>query len=269
MAWISDYVQVGDVLLHYTRTGGDKPTVVLAHGITDSGLCWSAVARGLEETYDVVMVDARGHGRSSAPASGYTYSAHADDLAGFIAALGLDEPAVIGHSMGAGTALIAASRHPQRIRCILLEDPALRPPELLSAKEIAARTRQYDEHIAGYRQHTREELLAGVRRAHPNWSEEELEPWVEAKIQVRPQVTELISGPGLDWQTALPAVQCPVLLITADPELGAITTPEVAAQAADLWLCGQLVRIPGAGHCIHRDQLAAYMSAVNVFLRCV
>lgn len=269
MSWISAYVQVGDVRLHYTRTGGDKPVVVLAHGITDNGLCWSAVARQLESAYDVIMVDARGHGLSDAPETGYTYQDHAQDLADFIGAMGLDKPAVLGHSMGAGTALIAASRYPQLMHCVLLEDPALRPAELLSAEEVAARARQYDEHIASYRQHTREELLAGVRRAHPNWSEEELIPWLEAKMQVKPQVTELVAGPGLDWQTALPAVQCPVLLITADPELGAITTPEIAVEAADLWACGQLVRIPGAGHCIHRDQLATYMAAVNAFLHCV
>ena len=67
----------------------------------------------------------------------------------------------------------------------------------------------------------------------------------------------------------LPAVRCPILLITADPELGGIVTPEIAAQAAELWQCGQVVHIPGAGHSIRRDEFEPYMAAVSTFLRCI
>jgi len=48
------------------------------------------------------ITDARGHGLSNAPENGYSSSDHAADLAGFIDALGLERPAVGGHSMGAG-----------------------------------------------------------------------------------------------------------------------------------------------------------------------
>ena len=58
---------VNGLKLHYTRTGGAKPPVVLAHGFSDDGLCWTPVAEALAADYDVVMVDARGHGRSAAP----------------------------------------------------------------------------------------------------------------------------------------------------------------------------------------------------------
>ena len=53
------------IRLHYYRTGdGTKPAVVLCHGFSDSGLCWTPVARQLEADYDVIMLDARGHGLS-------------------------------------------------------------------------------------------------------------------------------------------------------------------------------------------------------------
>ena len=59
--------QQGDVLtngirMHYYRTGGDKPAMVLVHGFSDSGLCWTPVAKALAADYDVIMIDARGHG---------------------------------------------------------------------------------------------------------------------------------------------------------------------------------------------------------------
>lgn len=52
--WQSRTVEVNGLTLHYTRTGGDKPTVVLAHGFSDDGLCWTPVAKQLEADYDLV-----------------------------------------------------------------------------------------------------------------------------------------------------------------------------------------------------------------------
>ena len=69
--WQSGDIEVNKLKLHYTRTGGDKPPVVLAHGFSDDGLCWTPVAKLLEADYDVIMVDARGHGRSDVPKRGY------------------------------------------------------------------------------------------------------------------------------------------------------------------------------------------------------
>jgi N-formylmaleamate deformylase len=121
-SWQAEFVAADGPRLHYTRTGGDKPPLVLAHGITDDGLCWSRVAAELAPDYDVVMVDARGHGRSDAPESGYDPGQQADDLAGVIAALGLQTPDMLGHSMGAATTLVLAGTHPDVPGAVLLED---------------------------------------------------------------------------------------------------------------------------------------------------
>src|SRR5947209_3881186 len=124
--WFSGQVTTNGLRMHYTRTGGDKPPLVLAHGATDSGLCWSRVARALEAEYDVILPDARGHGLSDAPADGYSSSDHAADLAGLLVALGLERPAVGGHSMGAGAVLRLIAEYPDLVRCAILEDPGFR-----------------------------------------------------------------------------------------------------------------------------------------------
>ncbi|WP_429049902.1 alpha/beta fold hydrolase [Chitinophaga sp. W3I9] len=56
----------------------------MLHGLMTSGLCWSSLAQTLEKDYDVILPDARGHGRSSAPDYGYQYEDHANDIAGLI-----------------------------------------------------------------------------------------------------------------------------------------------------------------------------------------
>ena len=103
--WQSGFVEANGIRVHYNRTGGDLPKLVLAHGVTDDGLCWTPLARKLESEFDIIMVDARAHGESEAPADGYEPVTLAADLAAVITELGLDRPAVLGHSMGAITAL--------------------------------------------------------------------------------------------------------------------------------------------------------------------
>ena len=79
--WSAGYVEANEIRLHYTRTGGFVPSVVLAHGVTDDGLCWAPLAQALAPEYDLVTVDARGHGRSDAPEGGYGPAEQAADLA--------------------------------------------------------------------------------------------------------------------------------------------------------------------------------------------
>ena len=180
--WQSGAIAVNGLKLHYTRTGGAKPPVVLAHGFSDDGLCWTPVAEALEADYDVVMVDARGHGRSAAPEQGYGSADHATDLAGVIRALDLKRPAVLGHSMGAASTLALAGLYPDLPRAILLEDPPpwWTPAAVQEGPEPSAALRLA---IIERKRKTREELIAHARSGSPTWPEAELGPWADAKLR--------------------------------------------------------------------------------------
>src|SRR3546814_18746705 len=80
--WTTGICQTNGVKIHYARTGGAKPPLVLLHGLTGNGACWTPLARAFEHEYDVLMPDARGHGNSSAPLHGYRYEDHASDVIG-------------------------------------------------------------------------------------------------------------------------------------------------------------------------------------------
>ena len=94
-----------------------------------NGACWTFLARALEEDYDVIMPDARGHGNSSAPCEGYCYDNLADDVLSLIEALGLAAPVLIGHSMGGMTAAVVASQNPKRLKGLVLADPTFLTPQ--------------------------------------------------------------------------------------------------------------------------------------------
>lgn len=266
--WSSGDVQANGIRLHYHRTGGAKPPIVMAHGITDNGLCWTLLARALENDYDLIMVDARGHGQSDAPAAGYMNADHAADYAGLIQELGLRRPALIGHSMGAATIAYLASQHPDLVHCILLEDPPWTAREKASSpQEQHARAEAWRQDLIARKQLARAEILKQVRQQNPTWSEDELEPWLESKLQVSPNVLDYVGAPSIHWTEYVPAIRCPVLLLTGDTERGGIVSVEVAKEVVALSPNVQVAHIPGAGHSIRREQFQPYMAAVRRFLQ--
>ncbi len=267
--WQSGSIDVGGVRLHYMRTGGGglgaKPPVVLAHGFSDAGLCWTPVAEALEADYDLIMVDARGHGRSDAPETGYTLAQMAGDLRGVIAGLGLHRPAVMGHSMGGGTTLALAGLYPDVPGAIILEDAgALSPADFPHRRQAAENPAQ--SMFARLQNKTRDELIAEMRTQHPDWSEAELGPWADAKLRLHPRVATFDPTAGITWQELLPRITCPALLITADLDRGAIVRPEHAAEMQRQLPQLQIMHIPGAGHNIRREQFDRFLEAVRSFL---
>ncbi|NOK60527.1 MAG: alpha/beta fold hydrolase [Chloroflexi bacterium AL-W] len=265
--WNSAYVDVSGLQLHYHRTGGTKPPLVLAHGITDNGLCWSRVARILAQSYDVVMYDARGHGLSAAPETGYNIVDHANDLVGLVAALELEQPRLLGHSMGAATVAMVAANHPYLAHSIVLEDPPL--PQNDDLDQVIATHRmnmQERRHLAAQQQsYTREELMAIGRSESSLWAEEEFAIWAEAKHQVSLNIFNDTYLSRVPWQETFRKIECPILLITADIAAGAFVTSEQVAELHTIWQQGEVTHISGAGHNIRRDQFEQYIAAINTF----
>ena len=138
--------------LHYWRTHGGnrpdgtpKPQLLLSHGFGDNGLSWWYLFADLTDQFELISVEARGHGLSDPPTAATPSDAQCDDIAGAIAALGLVKPIVMGHSMGAASAMWFAARYPDLPRAVVLEDPGMRlasaaapPAAVPSAEETAA-----------------------------------------------------------------------------------------------------------------------------------
>jgi len=262
----SDFINSADVKLHYYRTGGEKPALVLAHGITDDGLCWLPVAEALFDSFDVIMVDLRGHGLSEAPESGYTMENLARELAGLILGLGIQKPFVLGHSMGAATTLILAALYPDLPRAILLEDPPViwRRDE----QEKSANFRNsLGEWIDANKRKTHGDLLAECSKS--GWPENEIEPWINSKHRYSPRIRAFLDTrehDGVDLQALLRQITCPALFIGGDQARGAICGEPDITELKTIIPRLQSVPIAGAGHNIRRDQFATYMKAVKEFL---
>ncbi len=186
--WTTETCEVNGIDIHYLRTGGEKPSVVLLHGLMLNGTCWAPLARALEEDYDVIMPDARGHGNSSAPERGYCYDNLAADVMGLIETLRLTTPVLLGHSMGGMTAAVVASQNPQHLRGLILVDPTFLTPQ--RQREV------HESDVATQHLHTlnrsKEEILGESRIRHSRRSSELIEFFVQARFQTSIHAFEIL-----------------------------------------------------------------------------
>jgi pimeloyl-ACP methyl ester carboxylesterase len=105
------------------RSVGDGPIdLVLHHGLASSQQIWDLMIPRLVGRCRVVTFDARGHGRSAKPSSGYGFATTTADLVAVVRAARLRRPIVAGHSWGAMVALEAVVRHPRTFAGAYLVD---------------------------------------------------------------------------------------------------------------------------------------------------
>ena len=268
--WLEGSVRANGARIHYYRTGGDGPPLVALHGFTDNGLCWAPVVRALAGDYDVTMPDLRGHGLSERVEPGQSVDPAAD-LTGLIDQMGFERPGLLGHSLGAAIAALTAARWPDRVGLLVLEDPPWRnTPSPTGEQAHLGEHRQYlddwQRSLSELQAQPRDVVVAAGRGQHPGWDDVEVQAWADAKLQLDLDVfqTGLLDMPP--WQELVSDIACHTLLITGDPERGAIVTPEVSQDVARRMPQAEIVRIPGAGHSIRRDQVDATMQAITSFL---
>jgi pimeloyl-ACP methyl ester carboxylesterase len=170
--------------------------------------------------------------------------------------------------MGAATVATTAANYPELVYCALLVDPPWQADVAAQiAEERATMAKQWQADIISMQSQAREEIIALCRTQNPSWAEVECGPWADAKLQLRLDVFQGLAQPHAPWQDIVSKIECPLLLVTGDPELGAIVTPEAAQEAAALWRNGQVAHISGAGHNIRREQFEKYIEAVTAFLK--
>jgi pimeloyl-ACP methyl ester carboxylesterase len=99
----------------YASYGAGAPVILLHGGLGNSGNWGYQVSALVQNGYRVVLIDSRGHGRSTRDARPYTYEQMASDVLAVMDTLHLARAALVGWSDGACTALVLASHAPARV----------------------------------------------------------------------------------------------------------------------------------------------------------
>jgi N-formylmaleamate deformylase len=234
--------------------------MLLSHGLTDNGLCWSRFAQALEADYDIVMLDARGHGESSRLADRAAYDP-GRDIAEVIDKLGLKSPIVMGHSIGALATAAFAADYPHVAAKVILEDP----PFLKAVDQSTGlkRQHQFRQQVAQFQTMSDDEITELGWQLSPDWHADEFPAWTLGKRQVDPEAMP-VQFPR--WELSIEKVHAPTLLIYGEQARGGLVTPEVAAEVRRVnpWI--RAVQIPSSGHNIRRENFSDFISAVREFL---
>lgn len=260
-----------DTDLTLRRSGRpDGPPMVFLHGLTDSGAGWPGAERHWGPTYSVLAPDQRGHG-TSPRFSDEQLRAHpgevmVDDAIGVLEQLGA--PVVLlGHSLGGAVALTVGVRRPDLVRGLVLEDPAPLGPG--DPQQDTARGAEFLDGLRASREARDDEELFEVRRAaHPDWPEDEL--LVTGRAEQQMDVRYLAHGdwkPTTTWPELFAEVRVPTLLVTGDRLDEVVVTVDLEQGIRDLDnAVVEVVRLPGAGHCVRREAPGSYYATVDAFL---
>ena len=218
--WESGACHVDGLKLAYRRRAGAGYPLIALHGLMGSGACLLPLARYLPADLDIILPDARGHGGSDAPSSGYGYGEMASDVVGIVEKLSLHSPVLLGHSMGGMTAALATSERGLAIAALVLVDPTFLDPE--RQREV------HDSDVAGEHRRSitapRQTLLDQARSRNPRRSEELIEHLVDARFGTSLEVFAVLEPPNPDFRDIVTALKVPTLLVIGDRGILSVDT---------------------------------------------
>ena len=113
------YADVNGINLYYETHGTGRPLILL-HGGLGSGEMFGPILPALSANHQVIAIDLQGHGRTADIDRPIDVRLMAGDIAALIGHLGLDQPDVMGYSLGGGVAFHTAVQHPELVRRLVL-----------------------------------------------------------------------------------------------------------------------------------------------------
>jgi pimeloyl-ACP methyl ester carboxylesterase len=227
--------------------------VVLLHsGLSDSG-SWDLVVPALAVAHQVIRYDARGFGDSPDPLTDYDVL---DDLAGVMAAVGVERAHLVGNSMGAGIARVTAVERPQLVRSLTLVAPGFGEPEP-PAESVARLERWRSATSAG-------DIEVALQAAAEMWIGGESQLSRARRVLERRGPARPAPRPPSDAAQAVEHIKVPTLVLTGTEDdpwiLGASRVLSERIPGA------RLVLIEGARHHPQEDRPDEFAAAVVDFL---
>jgi pimeloyl-ACP methyl ester carboxylesterase len=208
--WASDaqgtgrYAEVNGIKLYFETHGAGRPLVLL-HGGLGSGEMFGPVLPTLSEHHQVIAVDLQGHGRTADIDRPIDMRLMADDIATLIDHLGLDQPDLVGYSLGGGVALCTAFKYPASVGRLVAVSANIRRnaiyPEMLAQQgQVSAAAAEFMKDTPMY------ELYQRVA-PHP-----------EDFPRLLDKIGEAMSK-DFDFTEEVRGLQMPTLIVAADADM--------------------------------------------------
>jgi len=254
----------------------DAPPLVLLHGLRGFSGTWRGLATALRDRYRLIAFDQRGRGESDwDPKHNYYTDAYLSDLESIVDQLKLARFALLGHSMGGTTAYVYAACHPERLAAMVIEDIA--PGSSASGQGAQRIVREMQGMPAGFESWA--EARQYWRTLRPTLSAAAIEQRVVESMRADPsgRIAWRYDAEGIRQTRISPD---PARMVDLWPVIERITTPTLIIRGAASDFCPaatvsamcarnpslRAVTIAGAGHYVHDDAPAEFVTHVREFL---
>jgi haloalkane dehalogenase len=265
-----------DSTIHHTETGSG-PTFVFLHGNPASSYMWRNVLPRVRRGR-LLAPDLIGMGRSGKPDIPYLFADHARYLDAWFDALGLDDVVLVGHDWGGALAGDWASRHPERVRGLVLFEAILKPidhgtlsPQAQARAEMV-RTRgeellESDQLIrmaytGGVRTPVAQDVLAEYLRPFP--TPETRRPvlaWAQ-QMPIGGEPADIVARVEAYDAWLAKSADVPKLLLTFEGSPTLLINPETAAWCEENIASLEIVPCGDAGHHAAEDRSAEIGDAI-------
>jgi N-formylmaleamate deformylase len=260
--WESVFFQSGAVRLHAARHpgSGDRPMVVVPGITTPAGAFGVAAGRLAEVGSDVYVLDMRGRGLSQrAPYGSHRSGDYADDVLALTSELGLDQPLLVGHSLGARVVAAARARFPGASSGVVAIDPPMSGPG----------RRPYpmalDRFLSGLHGARAGHGTEQARADYPTWTDEEVRlrgEWLASCDETA--VVDSYAWFHLEaFEPVWQEVEPPALLLYGDSS--PVVTAADAALLRQVNPRADVVAVAGSGHMVPWDNLDQTVTEIERF----
>lgn len=273
------------VQLHYKRICSSgrvsEPPLLLIHGLDSAMQTFERIAPALATSREVLLVDQRGHGLSPDVGSDYSTGVMAADILDLLDQSGISEFSVLGHSLGARTAIRLAEMSRPRCVALIIEDmearsrsERLNDDQMRELRETAAQMRR----LVPLRYRSRSELAGALRRIYGG-SRSSIDSLIKRRARAeecgrysllfRPWVGMLYSAQANSEElgSVLAGMDMPTLLLRSDPERGSAVSDQGWSQMLEARPDSKHHQLKGIGHSAHWEDPAFVAVLVDEFLR--
>jgi pimeloyl-ACP methyl ester carboxylesterase len=272
----------GPLELNYAEVTNSAPPLILLHGLARNWHDFLPLVPGLAKHHHVFALDLRGHGASARLPRAYTLAGYAADVMAFMNQA-IDAPAVVfGHSLGGMVGMYIAVHQPRLVRALILGDTMLARNAFMrsmyfsffetlhslllrrtSVRDLAQRLARAEILVPGL-EHP---VLIGDL---PGNDDATLSKWAECLDQVDPETIAMtlngIAYADFDPATWFPRINCPTLLLQANPDLGGLILKDEISSALKLLPNASHQYFPLLGHALHLQNPQSVLQAVTSYL---
>lgn len=259
-------IRVHDVDLAYDDHGIGQPVIFL-HAFPLNRSMWEGqmVALLHEQHYRLVSLDWRGFGESDITANLSTMDMFADDIAGLMDVLGMEQAVLCGLSMGGYAAFAFLRKYPQRIKALILADtrPGSDPGEGKANREKLAQLAetQGSEAVADAQL---PRLISNYTRQHHPEVELRVRQMINAATPSGIAAASRGMAQRANLTELLATIACPTLVIVGEQD--ELTPPDLAREYASHIPNAMFMTIPYAGHLSNLEQPETFLIGIQNFL---